>query len=440
MAESKKISELKPSQVNDNTEFLVIDESLGKTNRVSFSSLKDYLEQTGQKGISGDDGIKGTEGQKGLKGFKGISANEGPKGFPGGEGEVGERGGQGTKGIKGVKGVKGRPMSASDMVSYRGDSGDKGEIGGGNQGIKGDKGTQVNGETGQIGPSGLPGENASRGQKGFKGQKGQKGLKGLKGSLTVNADPGVTGIKGTKSNTAGPAGRKGATGVTGSTSQYKFNFYHDFNFPLSLDGFRFTEGCTLPSYSNDEFVHNNNGGAMRGTNNRFQKIGGGSAWNAGIKSKSTKSTNISAWGLTIVPNIEQQTNMFGLSLNPSADYNSLDYAFYFSPFVHTKGYGTLTIREKGVQQNYGEESAKILGIPPTTAFVYLFTPGMQYHIDWDGINKRIIYRVSDNNTGKLWTARIVQCPWVNKNVYAAGCFHQATTSAHVDATRYLLWR
>ena len=66
MAELKKISELKPSQVNDNTEFLLIDESLGKTNRVSFSSLKDFLVQTGEKGKQGDVGEKGITGQKGL--------------------------------------------------------------------------------------------------------------------------------------------------------------------------------------------------------------------------------------------------------------------------------------------------------------------------------------------------------------------------------------
>jgi hypothetical protein len=441
MAELKKISELKPSQVNDNTEFLVIDESLGKTNRVSFSSLKDYLEQTGQNGRSGDDGIKGSEGPKGPKGFKGISANEGRKGFSGGEGDVGERGGQGRKGVKGVKGVNGQPRSASDMVNFRGESGDVGETGGSILGDKGSKGSQVTGELGQIGPTGLPGENASNGQKGVKGVKGQTGLKGQKGSLAVNAQIGNTGVKGTKSNTEGPKGSAGAVGVAGSPSYYKFNFYHDLNASETRDGFKFTEGSTIPSYSNDEFVHNNSsGGGMRGTNNRFQKISGGSSWNAGIKSKSTKSTNLGAWGLTIVPNIEQQTTMYGLSLNPSANYTSLDYAFYFSQHPSVKGYGMLTIREKGVQQNYGEETGKMHGINPNTAFVYLFTPGMQYHIDWDGVNKKIIYRASNNLTGELWTARIIDCPWVNKNVYAAACFYQNTNSTHVDATRYLLWR
>ena len=440
MAESKKISELKPSQVNDNTEFLVIDDSLGKTNRVSFSSLKDYLEQTGEKGRSGDDGDTGRDGQKGPKGFKGISANDGPKGFPGGEGDQGDQGGPGIKGVKGVKGVKGKPRSTSAMINFRGDSGEAGDSGDGKKGDKGLKGRKVTGAPGDSGSTGLPGENALKGTSGPKGRKGQKGFKGQKGSLNVNAQRGDSGAKGSKSTTLGPKGRKGVNGVNGSTSQYKFNYYHDLNFPETKDGFRFTEGSTLPRYSNDEFVHNNaSGGGMRGTNNRFQKISGGNAWNAGIKSKSTKSTNIKAWGLTIVPNVEQQYTMIGLSTNPSADYKSLDYAFYFEPLA-TTGWGKLTIREKGVEQTYGEESGKIHGIDPNTKFVYLFTPGMQYHIDWDGVNKKIIYRVSHNQTGEVFTARRISCPWVNKNVYAAGCFYLGTDSSKVDATRYLLWR
>ena len=437
MAELKKISELKPSQVDDNTEFLLIDESLGKTNRVSFSSLKDYLEQTGEKGRLGDAGIKGQAGQPGPRGLKGMSANDGPKGFSGEDGSGGEPGIKGIKGVRGVKGGVGQPMSTAGMLNYRGDSGDVGDSGDSQKGSLGSKGSRVTGAPGDLGSVGESGENSPNGPKGPKGLKGLMGLKGLKGSPVASADRGESGRKGSTSSVVGPAGPVGSTGVSGTSSQYKFNFYHDLNLHSGVFGFKFTEGSTLPSYSNDEFVHM--GGGMRGTNNRFQKISGGNAWNAGIKSKSTKSTSIKAWGVSAVPNITQQTTMIGLSLSPTADYHSLDYAFYFSgPAI--PGYGSLYIYEKGTRQAYGEESGKILGINPTAPVAILHTPGMQYHIDWDGVNKRIIYRASNHKTGEIFIVRIISCPWVNKNVYAAGCFYQGTTPNSVDATRYVLWR
>lgn len=441
MAELKKISELKPSQVNDNTEFLLIDESLGKTNRVSFSSLKDFLVQTGEKGKQGDVGEKGIIGQKGPKGFKGISANKGQKGFSGSEGDSGERGIKGAKGVKGVKGVKGNPISSSSLVQFKGDRGQPGEIGQGQPGLPGDKGSAVSGAKGDIGSQGQIGENAIKGAKGPKGRKGVKGISGDRGSNASSALVGDGGAKGSKSNVAGPKGVQGAKGVGGMNMGYKFNFYHDQARSSVTHGYRFTEGSTLPSYSNDTFYHNNSASSvkMRGSNNRFQKIAGGNAWNGGLKSRFTKSTNKGAWGLTIVPHIAQQTTMYGLSLNPTADFHTLDYAFYFSNYT-VPGYGLLTIREKGVQQAYGEETGKMHGIDPNTQFIYLFTPGMQYHIDWDGVNKKIIYRVSNNLTGEIWTARMISCPWVNKNVYAAACFYQSGNSSSADATRYLLWR
>lgn len=439
MAELKKISELKPSQVNENTEFLLIDKSLGKTNKISFSSLKDYLEKTGEPGSIGDSGDKGLKGSRGPKGFAGMSGTEGRKGFPGREGDSGDPGAKGSKGFKGPKGTKGSRISSSELASFRGPVGDVGEKGQGIAGKPGDKGSQVTGSLGDKGNTGFPGENQPKGVKGQKGHKGVAGRPGDSGSRALSADRGDKGPSGQNSTARGDKGPLGPNGAGGSRSQHKFSFYKSDSLDENLYGFTFTEGSTYPRYTNDNFNHINGGGAvMRGTQNRFQKIGP-SGWNAGLKSRQTRSTNSGVFSLTIVPHVTYQQTMWGLSLNPGAHYNTLDYAFYFNTST-VLGHGTLTIYEKGVQQKYGDWAGQTYGISPTTTFIYLYQPGMQYHIDWDGVNKQIIYRVADSKTGEPWVARKIDCPWASKNVYAGASFHLGVTQDKVDATRYVLWR
>jgi len=439
MAELKKISELKPSQVNENTEFLLIDKSLGKTNKISFSSLKDHLEKTGEPGSIGDSGDKGLKGSRGPKGFAGMSGTEGRKGFAGREGDSGDSGIKGSKGIKGPKGNKGSRISSSELASFRGPVGDVGEKGEGIAGEKGERGSQVTGSGGDRGQTGGPGENQPRGVKGPKGRKGIAGRVGDAGSRVSGADRGDKGPSGQNSTAIGDKGPLGSTGVGGYRSQHKFSFYKSDTLDENLYGFAFTEGSTLPKFTNDNFDHINGGGAvMRGTQNRFQKIGP-NGWNSGLKSRQTRSTNSGFFSLTVVPHISFQQTMWGLSLNPTADYKTLDYAFYFTT-SSVLGHGLLYIYEKGVQSKYGDWAGQTYGISPNTTFAYLYQPGMQYSIDWDGVNKQIIYRVADSKTGEPWIARKIDCPWASKNVYAGASFHLGVTQDKVDATRYVLWR
>lgn len=195
--------------INENIEFLFIDNSINKKESHSFKSIsyedlsntvKEFNTNNASKGVngiegdigvSGEKGETGAKGQKGLKGQQGLSGAQGIKGEPGFKGEVGIKGNKGfsgKNGIKGKTGLKGKP----GIKGIKGIPGFKGNIG-----LKGNTGDI--GFSGDIGSKGFKGNptNFIKGQKGRKGAKGfgRLGQKGEKGSL---GNSGPTGLKGRK--------------------------------------------------------------------------------------------------------------------------------------------------------------------------------------------------------------------------------------------------
>ena len=243
----KKISSLDEiSNINDSDEFVVIDKSVtigddasetGKSSKVTFGKLKEFIGSQGQKGeigITGEkgkDGLTGNDGSKGQKGEIGIPRVSGEKGDKGKDGSDGSAGPSGSDGIKGSKGepsfIKGDKGEPSRIKGDKGEpsriKGDKGEP----SRIKGDKGepSRIKGDKGE--PSRIKGDKGEpsriKGDKGepsrIKGDKGEPSrIKGDKGEPSrIKGDKGEPSrIKGDK----GDQGKQGDNGDVGNPNRY----------------------------------------------------------------------------------------------------------------------------------------------------------------------------------------------------------------------------
>ena len=427
MADLKKISELTSSDVNESTEFVLVDTSESKTKKVTTTQLKTHLRGEATKGSKGPPGIEGKQGPDGADGPAGADGTPGPKGFPGAPGPKGPKGIKGSQAKGRIDGAKGNP--GTPTAQHKGKKGGVGEGGDGPivaavqphdgergpigddgkthpQALKGSKGSP--GSKGIKGKVGVPGSPLAKGQKGIQGHKGYKGVKGIKGLK------GLKGLKG--STTTGPKGSTGHKGSTGLTSSWQFPAYHDFNLDSAIYGLQLKTGSVLPHYTNDGFTAVGTGTSVPTNGNRVSKSGN-NGWNAGVYAKRPVNGSKHWAMLTVVPNRTDCYYMMGLTTkSASVAYGHFEYAFYFVPRPSSNGPAVLSAYENG---------ARVRTFPE-------YAVGEQYRIFWDGINHKIHYIMGDTYV------RTVNAPlaWKGKNIYASGCFHTAGD----DITRYIMYR
>lgn len=447
MADLKRISELTKSDVNDLTEFVLVDKSETKTKNVTTSHLKSYLTNSATKGPKGPKGSDGIQGPQGEQGLAGPDGNDGAKGDPGPKGDKGKTGPKGDKGKTGPKGLKGHAgtpvMTGSLHAGPKGDPGERGEDPvsttvmpqDGERGSVGDGGVDAPAQ-GQKGPKGLKGNKGPTGFQGERGPdgspfKGSKGLKGFKGKPGGAGDPGPKGFVGSKGvTTTGPKGLKGLKGVTGNSNDVTFGAYHDLYQDNYRTGFCFTDGSTIPYYSNDRLTKWGSGMLTPCVNgNRAVKTTHNKSWGGGLRATVPVDGKKKYWAqVTVVPERSDCHFMIGLTTNTNwSGYGHIEYAFYFL----------------GVTGN----APRVLSAYESSKRVRTFSQysvGEQYRIFWDGVNHKIHYYMGTTRV------RTTDAPksWKSKNIYFSSCFYNAPSqtpafnSAPMVAsqTRYITFR
>lgn len=444
MATIKKISELSASPIKDDSEFIIIDKSEGKSKKVNFQKLKQHLEATGTKGSKGNKGDTGEGGSSGRKGIKGPAGNDGPKGFPGGRGDDGAKGPKGSKGILGDKGQKGRIATDAERKSLNnGQKGIKGQKGNDITGERGDKGTAFKGVKGPIGPTGRLADIGEKGIKGGPGPKGPKGQRGPNGLTTAGAGPrGDTGGPGSNSSVKGPKGPDGRTGAPGIDQQFRMLDGVDWHFTSQRNGL-YIGHRPWPNFTSDKFTQIGSN-KTRGSYNNFQKEGGtNGAWDAGVRSVKTYSGSVTSI-LSVSVNEPNANQMWGItSKSPTTGhYNQIEYAFYFYPLTGSNQFG-VAIYESGNKMNWGEWAAYWYGgvVKATDPFTWIGTPGHEFRVEYDHVNKRIIYTVPDKNGNSIQSRVVPDIKWNSSTrLYASSSFYQKGDANTIHNTRYVTWR